>query len=241
MELKQVVTALRKAQRVVALTGAGVSAESGIPTFRGADGLWRKFRAEELATPEAFSRNPALVWEWYDERRRAIAGKEPNPAHHTLARWEKRFPGLALITQNVDGLHRRAGSQTVIAVHGDIWQTRCTREGLTEMNFETPLKTIPPHCSRCGALLRPHVVWFGEPLQAADLVEAERRVRGCDLLLVIGTSGMVYPVAGFPQLARQNGATVVEINPQDTPLTPLADIRLRGKAGEILPEIDHAL
>ena len=241
MAMKELAEILLKAESVVAVTGAGVSAESGVPTFRGPDGYWRSHRAEELATTEAFQRNPQLVWEWYNERRLAIAAKEPNPAHRILAGWEKRLPGFHLITQNVDGLHQRAGSRNVIALHGDIWEMRCGTENVTMRNEETPLRVIPPRCQRCGALLRPNVVWFGEALPQAALHRAEKLAETCDALLVIGTSAIVYPAAALPMLAKRRGAVVIEINPDETPLSAQADFRLRGKAGEILSAIDRAI
>ncbi|GAG03457.1 unnamed protein product, partial [marine sediment metagenome] len=155
---------LQEASRVAVLTGAGISAESGIPTFRGEEGLWKKYRPEELATPTAFSRDPKLVWEWYDWRRGIIGQKETNPGHKVIARWEETFPTVSLITQNIDGLHQKAGSKNIWELHGNIWKLRCTEEGTITENYDTPLKEIPPLCSNCGALLRPHVVWFGESL-----------------------------------------------------------------------------
>jgi NAD-dependent deacetylase len=240
-ELKELVDALRRANRVAVLTGAGISAESGIPTFRGEDGLWKKFRAEELATPEAFSRDPKLVWEWYDWRRGIIAQKKPNPAHKILARWEKSFPAFSLITQNIDGLHQKAGSKNISELHGNIWKVRCTEEGTVTENYETPLKEIPPRCPSCGALLRPHVVWFGESLSSSVLNTAFLISSTCNVMFVIGTSAVVQPAASLPLTAAKSGAKVVEINTDATPLTSYADFSIKGKAGEILPKIDKEL
>jgi NAD-dependent deacetylase len=232
---------LRGGPRIAVLTGAGISAESGIPTFRGQDGLWKQFRAEELATPQAFYRDPGLVWEWYDWRRNIIASKKPHAGHRVLARWEGYFPYFVLITQNVDGLHRRAGSQNILELHGNIWEVRCTKEGIVTENHESPLKSIPPLCPACRSILRPNVVWFGEALPSETLEEAYAASSSCDLMFVIGTSAFVHPAASLPLLVSQRGATVVEVNPGPTPLTPRADFVFQGKAGEVLPLIDKRL
>jgi NAD-dependent deacetylase len=203
--------------------------------------LWRQFRAEELATPEAFARDPALVWEWYDWRRGLIAKVEPNPGHITLAKWEKTFSEFALITQNIDGLHARAGSNNILELHGNIWKMRCTKEGTVTENNMLPLKEIPPRCPSCGGLLRPHVVWFGEALDAEIIGRSLGLSSTCDVMLAIGTSAFVQPAASLPIRAADAGATVIEVNPDSTPLTSYADISVRGKAGEILPEIDRYL
>jgi len=232
---------LGKVNRVVALTGAGISAESGIPTFRGKDGLWRKYRAEELATPTAFHQDSELVWEWYNWRRGIIAPVEPNPGHKVLARWEKTFSGFALITQNIDGLHWKAGSKNILELHGNIWKVRCTEEGTITENHDSPLKEIPPSCPSCGALLRPHVVWFGESLSPTILQRAFLLSSQCEVIFVIGTSAVVQPSASLPLSAAEAGAKVIEININPTPLTPYADISLMGKSGEILPLIDKDL
>lgn len=228
-------------KRVAVLTGAGISAESGIPTFRGKDGLWKKHRAEELATPSAFSENPKLVWEWYDWRRGLIAPKEPNSGHRVLARWEKIFPSFALITQNIDGLHQKADSKNILELHGNIWKLRCMEEGTITENHEAPLEEIPPHCPDCGALLRPHVVWFGEPLPSSILHKAFLLSSSCEIMFVVGTSAIVQPAASLPLTASEAGAKIVEINPDPTPLTSYSDFSFRGKAGEILPLIDEEL
>lgn len=232
---------LRSGQRIAVLTGAGISAESGIPTFRDKDGLWKQFRAEELATPQAFYRDPGLVWEWYDWRRNIIASKKPHAGHRVLARWEGLFPFFVLITQNVDGLHRRAGSQNVFELHGNIWEVRCTKEGTVAENYESPLRSIPPLCPACGSIVRPNVVWFGEALPSETLEEAYAASASCDLMFVIGTSAFVQPAASLPLLAAQRGATVIEVNPEPTPLTSSADFVFQGKAGDVLPLIDERL
>ena len=223
---------LRNASAVAVLTGAGISAESGIPTFRGAGGLWRSFRAEDLATPEAFARDPKLVWEWYDWRRGLIAAAQPNAGHRALAELERRKDNFSLITQNVDGLHDRAGSRNLLKVHGDIWTIRCTGCGMERDDRQTPLEKIPPRCS-CGALERPGVVWFGEGLPDEVWSRAQHAALRADVLLVVGTSAVVYPAAGLAGLAK----TVIEINVAETPVSAGADFSLRGPAAEILPEL----
>jgi NAD-dependent deacetylase len=224
---------LRAASHIAVLTGAGISAESGIPTFRGAGGLWRNFRPEELATPEAFNRDPATVWEWYLWRRELIAGAQPNAGHFALARLEARTPHFTLITQNVDGLHDRAGSRHILKVHGDIWINRCR-----DCGRETAVlpEGRPPHCA-CGGLLRPGVVWFGEALPRDVWLAAETATGEADALLVVGTSAQVYPAAGLVPYAQQNGAAVIEVNPEATPFSASIDYCLRGPAGEILPQL----
>lgn len=230
------VSALREAERVVALTGSGVSAESGVPTFREAQtGLWERYDPRELATPEAFARDPRLVWEWYEWRRRLVAAAEPNPGHEALAELERGVPAFTLVTQNVDGLHARAGSRDVIELHGNITRSKCSEEGAVVEGYEDDEK--PPSCPRCGAFLRPDVVWFGEMLPSGTLEAASQAARRCDLFLSIGTSSLVYPAAALPYEALQYGATLVEINPDQTPLTPHADFAVKGRAGEVLPEL----
>jgi NAD-dependent deacetylase len=228
---------LRSARAAAVLTGAGISAESGVPTFRGAGGLWKNFRPEELATPEAFRRDPALVWEWYDWRRGLIRGVEPNAGHYALARWQMRHPALTLITQNVDGLHDRAGSTNILKLHGDIWTVRCTGCGTESRDERVPLDEIPPKCGRCGGLLRPAIVWFGEALPQAVWMRAEEAVESCDVLLVAGTSAVVYPAASLVPQAKARGARVIEVNLEETPMSGLVDASLLGKAGEILPKL----
>ncbi len=240
-QIASVAKLLAGSKKIVVLTGAGISAESGIPTFRGKNGLWKTYRAEELATPAAFSHNPKLVWEWYNWRRTIIFPKEPNPGHKVLAEWEKIFPFFVLITQNIDGLHQKAGSHNILELHGNIWRLKCLQEGTVIENHEVPLKEIPPHCPRCHALLRPDVVWFGEALPSSILHQAFRQSSQCEVMLVIGTSAVVQPAASLPLTAAEAGAKLVEINPTSTPLTPASDFSLRGKAGELLSLINEEL
>ncbi len=225
---------LSTARSVTVLTGAGISADSGVPTFRGADGLWRNFRAEDLATPEAFARDPRLVWEWYNWRRELIATKRPNPAHEAVAQMEQQFERFWLITQNVDGLHRDAGSRRLSEIHGNIWMVRCTQCRRVTENRDVPI-TILPLCSHCNGLLRPHIVWFGEALAEQDLEASEAALQASDLCLIIGTSGLVYPAAGFGSIAKQAGAFVVEINLDATAQSGLVDAALQGRAKDIVP------
>ncbi len=230
---------LAEAERVVVLTGAGISAESGVPTFRGTGGLWRQHRPEDLATPEAFARGPRLVWEWYDWRRARVAKAEPNPGHLALAQLERRVPDFTLITQNVDGLHQRAGSRRVLTLHGDIWTLHCLGCGLEQTNHDVPLREIPPRCT-CGGLFRPGVVWFGEALPADVLRHAMEATAHAQVFLVVGTSAVVQPAASLPLLAQQNGAKLVEVNLEETPLSARADASFWGKAGELLPRLLEA-
>lgn len=236
-KLATVATILRHAREIVVLTGAGVSAESGVPTFRDAmTGLWSRYDPMQLATPEAFERNPELVWNWYAWRRGLVAQAEPNPAHHALAALETRHPAFTLVTQNVDRLHQRAGSTQVVELHGNLEENRCSRENRVVPTDRTPAGT-PPLCQHCGSPLRPNVVWFGEPLPAKALERAFLAARRCDLLLCIGTSSLVYPAAALPTEALGQGATVVEINADTTPLTPHASYHLQDKAGELVPQL----
>ncbi len=230
-----------KARNVTALTGAGVSAESGVPTFRGEDGLWRNYRAEQLATPEAFENDPRLVWEWYDWRRTLIAPLQPNPGHHALVEMEGLFEKFTLITQNVDGLHRLAGSADPVEMHGNIWRVRCMREETIMENRETPLGEIPPRCPECEALLRPHIVWFGESLEQSVLQRAFDCANNAEVFLVIGTSALVQPAASLAGMAKQNGAIVIEVNIESTPITDEVDASLNGPSGEILPKLVEAI
>ena len=227
---------LRDATSVAVLTGAGVSAESGVPTFRGDNGLWKQYRAEDLATPGAFARDPKLVWEWYDWRRSVIAQATPNAGHYALAQAETRARKFTLITQNVDGLHELAGSRNVLRLHGSIWILRCIDCGREHEDRRTPLPELPPRCE-CGGLLRPGVVWFGEPLPAKIWQEAEAAARSADLFLLIGTSAFVYPAAGLAPLAKSSGARVVEINIAETGLSDAIDEFLQGPSGELLPQL----
>lgn len=224
---------LAKARRLAVLTGAGVSAESGIPTFRGLGGLWNGRDPMSLATPEAFAADPALVWEFYHWRRELVSKAEPNPAHRALAALARRPAPLTLITQNVDRLHQRAGSRDVLELHGNLFDVRCTGCGRTWDRTGEPLAALPS-CDACGALLRPAVVWFGEGLPQDVWRAAESAVRSADLLLVVGTSAVVYPAAGLIGTARREGAAVIEVNLDATPITGAVDVALHGKAGEIL-------
>lgn len=227
---------IASARTISVLTGAGISADSGVPTFRGADGLWRNFRAEELATPEAFERDPRLVWEWYNWRRELIATKQPNDAHHALVRLEERATHFHLITQNVDGLHRLAGSRSISELHGDIWKVRCTSCRLVTDNHDVPLPLLP-HCRSCGGLLRPHIVWFGESLNEQVLANSFQAVESCDVMIIVGTSGLVYPAAMLMPSAKATGAFVIEINLDRTPFTPDAGLSLQGRAKDIVPQL----
>lgn len=224
------------AQNVLVLTGAGVSAESGVPTFRGPEGLWRQFRPEDLATPEAFARDPRLVWEWYAWRRERIAPLVPNAAHRAIAALERRVPGFLLATQNVDRLHQAAGSRRLVELHGSLWVVRCGACGREEEDRRVPLPELPPRCA-CGELLRPGVVWFGETLPAEAIEAAFAAGHAADVVLVAGTSSVVYPAAAIAPVARGRGAFVIEVNPEQTPLTHLADAALHGPAAEIVPRL----
>jgi NAD-dependent deacetylase len=227
---------LESASSIAALTGAGVSAESGIPTFRGPGGLWRNFRPEDLATPEAFARDPKLVWEWYDWRRGLIAAAQPNPAHIALAELDGRANNFTLITQNVDGLHDRAGSRRVLKVHGDIWRLRCSSCGREREDLRPSIPDLPPRCA-CGAFERPGVVWFGEALPQEVWRRAENAACTAEIFLVIGTAAAVYPAAALVALAKSAGAKVIEINLAETPISAAADFVLRGQAAELLPQL----
>jgi NAD-dependent deacetylase len=235
------IAALRSARFIAAITGAGISAESGLATFRDAQtGLWARFDPRELATPSAFARNPKLVWDWYAWRREHVAAARPNAGHLALAELERRVPEFALVTQNVDGLHQRAGSRNTIELHGNITRVKCSREGALVDRWEE-LRDAVPRCTNCGALLRPDVVWFEEMLPEQALAAAADPVRRCNVLLVVGTSAEVYPAAALPALARRSGAIIVEINPNATPLSATANYVLRGAAGVVLPALLGAL
>lgn len=225
---------LARARAVTVLTGAGLSADSGIPTFRGEDGLWRSFRAEDLATPDAFARDPRLVWEWYNWRRELIATKQPNAAHRALVELERRYERFLLITQNVDDLHRAAGSNKLLEIHGNIWKVRCTVCQLVEENREVPI-AILPRCRACYGLVRPHIVWFGEALAEDSLDRSMEAVASCDVMLIVGTSGVVNPAASFAGIAKAAGAFVIEINLEDRPQSAMVDLTIRGRAGETVP------
>ena len=229
---------LVQARFITVLTGAGISAESGIPTFRDAlTGLWSKYRPEDLATPEAFRRDPKMVWDWYAWRRERVAGVQPNAGHRALAKIEAdaqaRKAGFTLITQNVDGLHHAAGSRAVHELHGNIRRVKCLDCGRPAASWDD--NESPPRCSACGAWLRPDVVWFGEMLPAAELAAAMGAAAGCDVFLSVGTSGLVEPAASLAFTALDNGATVIEVNPDRTPLTSHALFAFHGPAGTVLP------
>jgi NAD-dependent deacetylase len=235
--LEEVVNLLRKARRVVALTGAGISAESGVPTFRGKEGLWGKFRPEELATMDAFLANPKIVWEWYNWRREVIGKVKPNPGHYALARLSKFFEDFTLITQNVDGLHVLAGSENVLELHGNINRNKCVKCGhLYEEKSEINPRAIPK-CPSCGGKIRPDVVWFGELLPERVINEAFAKSEQADVFFSIGTSALVHPAASLPMAARRNHAALVEINPDRTPISDLADYHFSAKSGELLPRL----
>lgn len=221
---------------VVVLTGAGMSAESGVATFRGAGGLWENEPIENVATPQAFVRDPLKVWRFYEARREQVAACAPNDGHRALAAYAGRHPGLTVVTQNVDGLHQAAGSRDVVELHGALFRVRCTREGGAREDRRVPFPVLPPRCD-CGAMLRPDVVWFGEALPEAEFARADRAARRAALFLVIGTSALVYPAAGLPAVASAAGAWVVEINPEPTPISDQVDEILRGPAGVILPAL----
>jgi len=227
---------LANAVSIAALTGAGISAESGIPTFRGPGGLWRTYRAEDLATPQAFARDPQLSWEWYNWRRGIIATAEPNAGHVALAELERRLSHFTLLTQNVDGLHDRAGSRRILKVHGDIWTLRCTVCTRAWRDARPSLPVLPPKCA-CGAMARPGVVWFGEGLPEDVWSAAVEAARAAQVLLVIGTSALVYPAAGLVQLAQSAGAKVVEINVAETPVSAMVDLSWRASATAALPQL----
>ncbi|MFL2547081.1 MAG: SIR2 family NAD-dependent protein deacylase [Candidatus Rariloculaceae bacterium] len=228
---------LAKAERWVVMTGSGISAESGVPTFREAQtGLWEKYDPEELATPGAFEANPALVWDWYVWRRKLIEKAEPNAAHGALAALAELKPEMVLVTQNVDGLHQRAGSEKVVEFHGNIVRDRCFDcSRLT--NQPSASEERPPRCEACNGLLRPDVVWFGEAIPEAALETAFLAAERCEVFLSVGTSAVVYPAAGLAQVAAERNATVVEINTNATPLTGTADYALQGLATFWLPAI----
>ena len=228
------------AERVVALTGAGVSAESGLATFRGEEGLWQRFRPEELATPEAFAADPETVWQWYGWRFGRVADAEPNAGHRALVRFAALFPSFILVTQNVDGLHQRAGSERVLELHGTALRARCTRCDYTEPMAAALARSpaAPPACA-CGGMLRPAVVWFGEPLPPTLAVAAEA-AGAADLFVSAGTSAQVYPAAGLIEIAYRGGACVIEVNPEATAFSRLAHLRVAAPAGEALPALAEA-
>jgi len=227
---------LSRNTKVTVLTGAGISAESGVPTFRGEEGLWKKFRPEELATFDAFMANPELVWEWYEYRRKIIEEIKPNPGHQALVDFQNHFENFDLITQNVDGLHHQAGSENVVELHGNIRKNKCIRCGKKYESLEGMLPGNPPQCP-CGGKIRPDVVWFGEMLPQDALDYAFSASSQCRLFFSIGTSAVVHPAASLPLIAKKRGAYLVEVNTCPTEITPWADESLWGKSGEILPQL----
>jgi len=222
-----------EAQRVLVLTGAGVSAESGVPTFRGGGNttVWKGLPFDVISSAEMLERNLPAVWEWFDYRRDFMDGLMPNAGHQEIARWQDRFPEFTLVTQNIDGLHQKAGSRDVIELHGNIWRARCVA---CSSRYDISTKR-PDACLECGDALRPDVVLFGELLPPGAFEVATERASKCDLCIVIGTSGLVYPAAGLPEIAKAAGAFLCEVNPEPTPLSRLCDEVLMGKAGEVLP------
>jgi NAD-dependent deacetylase len=233
----ELIRLLKKSARVTALTGAGVSQESGLHTFRDAQsGLWAQYRPEDLATPTAFARDPKLVWDWYAYRREAVKGVRPNAGHYALAEMEKMISEFTLITQNVDGLHRMAGSKNILELHGNILNVRCSECGTFADIWEDALDSAP-RCQKCNGLLRPDVVWFEESLPRTQLDAAITAARSCQVFFSVGTSGVVHPAAALANAAKAEGAVVVEVNTEPTPLTTKVDFALHGKSGEILPDL----
>jgi NAD+-dependent protein deacetylase sirtuin 5 len=252
---------LSKSRHLTILTGAGVSAESGIPTFRGAGGLWRTYNAPDLSSPDAWARDPGLVWEFYHFRRELMGSKTPNPAHAAIADVEAKLDAVGahfhLLTQNIDDLHLAAGSKKVTRLHGSLWQVRCVDCARVTENKDVPITPAfagsgapdpdaparrfalsdLPKCAACQGILRPHVVWFGESLDGADLDAARDAVRACATFLVIGTSAAVWPAAGFIYSARNRGAVVAEVNPEPSEANNVCDFYFQGKAGELLPDL----
>lgn len=239
-DIERAVELLTPVRRLVVTTGAGMSKESGIPTFRDApSALWANYDPEELATPEGFRRDPPLVWNWYVERRKMIGAASPHPGHYAVAELEPMFEDFLVVTQNIDDLHRKAGSTQIVEVHGNIFRYKC-------FDHDHPVEKlpatsdIPPRC-HCGSMIRPDVVWFGEMLSRDDLERAYAALSGCEAVLVVGTSGIVYPAAGFPRAAKNLGATVVEVNPEETPISEFADVFIKAMAGEALPPLVERL
>ncbi len=224
---------IRAARSASVLTGAGVSAESGIQTFRGADGVWSKCDWRVLATKEGFLKDPRLVWEWYQLRQVAVAEARPNRAHEVIADMERHFESFAVLTQNIDGLHARAGSKRIIELHGNMWRMRCERDGTT-VTLEEPVQEIPPLC-QCGAPMRPDVVWFGEELPGDAVDEASEIARTSEVMFVVGTSAVVYPAAALPVITKNSGGMVIEVNTEPTDVSTYADLSIIGRAGEVMP------
>jgi NAD-dependent deacetylase len=238
--IEQLAEQIVRCRRAVALTGAGISAESGVPTFRGKEGLWGKFRAEELATMDAFLANPKIVWEWYNWRRKLIGEVKPNPGHHALAELALYFENFTLVTQNVDGLHRQAGSKEVLELHGNIMRNKCVSCQEIYRDEDIDPDRIP-ECPRCRGRIRPDVVWFGEMLPEAVIEEAFRRSEQAEIFFAVGTSAIVHPAASLPVIAKRMGALLVEINPEPTPLSEAADFRFAEPSGEFLPRLLKAV
>lgn len=235
--MREAALLLSHAKRVVVFTGAGVSAESGLATFRGSGGLWEGHRVEDVATPEAFARDPLLVWRFYAMRRENAKKAQPNPGHKAIAQLQELFPSVVVITQNVDGLHQRAGSRPVLELHGSLWRICCTSCGRKRWDERVPLPELPPRCGVCGGLERPAVVWFGEPLPEDVFVEAEKACAAADAMVVVGTSGVVWPAAGLVEIAAASGAAIIEVNPEPSALAYLATVQIPAKAGEALPAL----
>jgi NAD-dependent deacetylase len=236
----QRVALLAAAQRLVVFTGAGVSKESGLATFRDSDGVWQKIDPQKYATPEGFKRHPRKVWQWYQARRQKVKGVQPNPAHRAIAELDEILPHVVVITQNIDGLHQAAGSEEVLELHGTLRRYKCfanCRGTPTPVPTPGPEVEEPARCPHCGAYVRPDVVWFNEMLPVDVWEEAALEVTSCDAMLIVGTSGIVAPAASLPHHAEANGAFIVEVNPEPTALTPLTDVSLRGPAGEVVPRV----
>ena len=233
----ELIELLQKSPRTTVLTGAGISAESGVPTFREAQtGLWERYKPEELATPQAFNKNPRLVWEWYEWRRQIVSDSKPNPGHKSLVILERTLEKFSLITQNVDDLHHLAGSKNIIELHGNLFRFKCSTEGVIIKNLDAGTQK-PPICPHCGSFVRPDVVWFGESLPNSKLHLAREAAENCDLFMSIGTSSVVQPAASLPLIALEHGARIVEINMRKTPLTPYVHYAIFGSAAKILPEL----
>jgi NAD-dependent deacetylase len=242
--IAQLARRIQETSQITLLTGAGISAASGVPTFRGDEGLWKSYSPQELATPEAFQHDPALVWEWYDWRRGLISKCRPNAAHHVLAAWSRRYPGFTLITQNVDGLHEKAGTENVIRFHGSIWEVfcrdRCPASPPRWVDNTVPLEKIPPSCPYCGALIRPGVVWFGEGIDP-EVLEKSAASLDCGVFITIGTAAVVYPAAGLVSEAHRRGAFTVEINLEATPASRSVDLSIQGPAEVVLQKVEDLL
>jgi NAD-dependent deacetylase len=242
--LGQLVARMKRDTRITVLTGAGISAASGVPTFRGPNALWKNFRPETLATAEAFQRDPKLVWEWYDWRRQVLSTKKPNRGHEVLEAWSHRYPSFTLITQNVDGLHERAGTQNVIRFHGSIWEVLCWNQCASSpprwWDETVPFSSLPPECPHCGGLIRPGVVWFGEGIDPG-IMRRSMDALDCDIFFTIGTSSVVYPAASLVHEAKRRGAYTVEINMESTPASGLLDLALQGPAEELLADCESEI